>query len=289
MTRKHLNDDDVLSQQFNRSLDRYLLWVTALFLVAVAFAIAMPSWLQSTWPYLLMIGGFLVIAILASIDAGIKLIVLVMLTVLVSMAGALLLFYYTIPEHYGYVPLTDQFTGDQHLTIYQLQKKIQLFYTPDFPVQGDIISGYLSVCSNDYSECADIYSYELNATFVDDAGTQHIALGTQRFTNHTPFKIEYAGYPIDMMMRWRNNTIEFRLPKPSWSQTIQVDIKRHPWLGGMLIASSLLSIFSVFSIANIKNVGKKVTKAYAKRIAETFRRQKQNANPQKKKTNKTQR
>jgi hypothetical protein len=71
-------------------------------------------------------------------------------------------------------------------------KMVQGFYSPDYPEQGETITGYMSACNNDYTLCKDFESYVLTAKFVDEGGTEHTIMSNQEFNNKTPFEITYT-------------------------------------------------------------------------------------------------
>jgi len=239
-------------------LGDHLILITLMFLVILFITLFIKSLTQSLWPYVIMAGISVLMGLLDKIQAPRKTMALVFITTIMILFGIQFWFYFVIPDYYDYQPITNP----RLMMVYQLQGKIQIFYSPDYPKQGDTISGYISNCSNDYSQCFDIASYRLTAFFIDKSGTQHTLIDSKEFNNKTNFEISYMDDPIYVIMEYNDEIYSFILPKRSFWQTFWIQFNRHPVWGLISIIGTILGIITIFNLSKIKNLFGKIKATY---------------------------
>ena len=242
-------------------IGKRLITSTVLFLLMLIFALLFNE-ITEVWPYVIMAGAWWLFELLSKIKAPIGLIALTVIFMMLLFFGLQFWYYFVIPAHNNYQPVTNP----RLFTIYQIGAKIQIFYSPDYPKQGDTMTGYISVCSNDYSKCVDLEKYNLTASFLDESGTEHILINNEEFSNKTNFELNYAGKPIDVIMNYEGKSYSFILPKASLLETIWTEFNRHPTYGFISFISGILGIITVFKISKIKELFNKIKTAYSEEI-----------------------
>ena len=175
------------AENLMQSFKNYLIPATILFVVILFSTLLIDSFMEAYWPYLLMAGLLVLIELLVKIGESKWTILLALTSMVVILFGAQFFFYFVIPDYYDYQPITNP----RLLMIYQLQGKIQIFYSPDYPKQGETISGYISACSNDFSKCIDIEKYALTAFFVDEAGSTHNLIDNVEYRKKSKFQLKF--------------------------------------------------------------------------------------------------
>jgi hypothetical protein len=257
-----MSKNNIPIEKFTSQLGNYLIPTTIIFIILLVMIPFIDSSIESIWPYILMAGLAILIQILIKINVQEKIIFLALITIIIILFGAQFWFYFVIPDYYDYQPITNARLS----MIYQLHGKIQVFYSPDYPKQGDIISGYISQCSNDYTKCIDIEEYFLTAFMYDNSRTKHIIINNNKHMKKTPFELTYMGFPINLEMKYNNQTYTFILPKKSFWQTFQTQFNRHPIYGLLSLIATILTIITIFKLSKIKKFFTKVKKIYAKDI-----------------------
>lgn len=219
----------------NRGL---LIAILIFFIISTAFFGL--SYLKTIYPYIFII----MMMLIASLFDDKKIGLLIILLTLTGMVGIQFWYYGVVPTHENYAPITAPI-----LTIFQTFGKFQVFYSPDIPQQGEIITTFVSICDNDLKNCTDISNYTISAYFYDESETKHFLLDNEIIKNNN-FKLDYFGKPINIQFTYQNKTYpqEFMIPQPSWSQSIMANIPRHPITFIFNILSAILGLWTIKEI-----------------------------------------
>lgn len=195
-----------------------------------------PSSFESMWPYFFLL---LFLLGMGKIKDK-KFLILFMITGIIVLLSLTFWFYNIIPSHQNYSPIT--IPGMQ--MIFQMFGKFQIFYSPDYPVQGDTILAFISLCNTGLTNCTDIENYTVSAYFIDEDKNQHILYNNVTLESKSELRLDYTGNPIFVVMNYLGKDYEFVIPKQSLWQTIKLQITRHPRWGLISLVAAVLTIFT---------------------------------------------
>lgn len=217
---------------------RKILLVILIFLVG-ATLFYRGSYFVTYYPYIFLTAVLLILSFVKDR----KLQGLIFVFTLSAMAAILFWYYGVFPTYDNYAPITAPV-----MTIYQMFGKFQVFYSPDYPQQGEAITSYINICDNDLKNCSQLNNYTITAYFIDESKTKHLLIDNQVIEDN--FELKYFGKPIHLRFGYKNKTYlqEFNIPKPSFLQSIVSNIPRHPITFIFNIVSIIIGLFAVKEI-----------------------------------------
>jgi len=217
--------------------------ISIIFLTIIFLCLLIPSifdiyYFERIWPYMIMIGGTTLFTIFIKHKKSVPLALIIMITTLLAILGSQFFFYFVIPTRGNYQPITNT----NLMSMFQINNKLTVIYKPDYLKEGDTIISHINVCSNNYEICKTLENFTIDAYYFDEMEIiQHIY---QNKSVKNAFELTYLGHLINVELKIDNNSYSFNVPKPSISQSISLEINRHPGYAFFALISAILAVIS---------------------------------------------